>query len=92
MICERLSTCLFILNVEQYMPITADYIKGMNCKNSDFGCAKYQDHEVIAIDIERGNLSQGPVSDKLEIFEKKYSESYKKLCVRRLRETTDILK
>lgn len=88
MICEHLSRCPFILCVDQLMPVTAISIKIMYCKNAKFGCAKYLEHELIAIDIERGNLRPGPVSAELEIFEKKYSESYRKLCVRRLRETT----
>ena len=70
MICERLSTCPFILSVSQLMPITAAAIKVIYCKNANLGCAKYQEHEVIAIDIENGNLRSGSVLDELEIFEK----------------------
>lgn len=68
------------------MPVTAITIKARYCDNHIYGCAKYQEHEIIAIDREQGNLFPGCVMDELEFFEKKYTDSYKKLCVRRNRE------
>lgn len=82
MICEHKGTCHFIQCVGKVMPVTAISIKVRYCENSSYGCAKDQEHEVITIDKERGNLRPGSVMDGLEIFEKRYSESYKKLCVR----------
>jgi hypothetical protein len=92
MICEQIGTCQFIACVSKVMPVTAEMIKSTYCKKEDYVCAKYQDHEVIAIDKERGNLCPDSVIGELDIFEKKYTESYKKLCVRRHRETIHIHK
>ena len=86
MICDQINTCHFIRCFSKLMPITAINVKAKYCNNIVYGCAKYQDHEVIAIDKERGNLCPGSVMGKLELFEKKYSDSYIRLCVRQLRE------
>ena len=88
-ICENINTCSFMVNVIKLMPITAITIKVMYCNKFIYGRAKYQEHEIIAIDRERGNLCSGYVMDELELFEKQFSESYKKLCVRRHRAFLD---
>lgn len=82
MLCERINTCNFILCLNEVMPFTAGTVKSKYCKKIDYCCAAYVDHEVLAIDKEAGNLCPGIVMDELEIFEKKFSETYKKLCVR----------
>lgn len=87
MICEHLSTCGFIASITRVMPFTAVMIKAIHCKDAGSGCAQYKDHEVLAIDKERGNLRPGALIEGLEIFEKEFSKSYKKLCVRRHMET-----
>ena len=86
--CEQICKCSFIQDVSKAMPITAVMIKALYCKKVDYGCAKYRDHEVIALDVEKGNLSPGPIMNGIELFEKQYCESYKKICIRRQRETT----
>jgi hypothetical protein len=89
MLCEHINTCNFILCVSRVMPFTSLAVKAKYCEKSGCGCAIYQEHEVLAIDEETGNLYAGYVMEELEIFEKQYSESYKKLCVR-YRATTRI--
>jgi len=88
MICEQISTCDYITCVSKVMPTTAVMIKAKYCNDFDNGCAKHQEHEVIAIDKETYNLCPDSVMGELEIFEKKFSESYKKLCVRHHKEIT----
>jgi hypothetical protein len=82
MICEHITTCNFILCVSKVMSFTSLVVKAKYCENIGYGCAIYQEHEVLAIDEETGSLYPGYVMEELEIFEKQYSESYKKLCVR----------
>ena len=89
MICEQINTCHFFQCVSKVMPVTAITIKAKYCDNYIYGCAKHQEHEVIAIDKERGNLFPGYVIDGLIFFEKEYNKSYKKLCVRRIKETKE---
>ena len=89
MVCEHINTCNFILCVSKVMQFTSLAVKAKYCEKSGCGCAIYQDHEVLAIDEETGNLYPGYVMAELEIFEKQYSESYKRLCVR-CREITRI--
>jgi hypothetical protein len=88
MICERISECDFIADVSLIMPVTAIMIKSMYCKNVANGCAKYHECEIIAIDKEKGSLHPGLKINKVELFDKKYSEFYQKLCVRYRKETT----
>ena len=86
MLCERINTCNFIQSMNKLMPFTAIMVKLKYCEKVGYGCASHQEHEVLAIDKETRNLYPGYVMEGLEIFEKQYSESYKKLCVRRHRE------
>lgn len=92
MICEHINSCQFIQLVSEVMPITALVIKASYCKDSCYGCAKHMEHQVIAIDIENAGICPGTTVNELEIFEKKYSESYKELWVRHHRETQQINK
>jgi hypothetical protein len=89
MVCENINTCNFILCASRVIPFTSLMIKAKHCENNGCGCALCQEHEVLAIDEETGHLYPGYVMEELEIFEKQYNESYKKLCVRS-RETTRI--
>src|SRR5262245_10166937 len=82
MVCEHISTCNFILCVSKVGPFTFLLVKVKYCEEAGYGCAIYQEHEILAIDEETGNLYPGYVMGELEIFEKQYSESYKRLCVR----------
>lgn len=90
MICEHLNTCGFIASASRVMPFTAVMIKAIHCKDAGYGCAKNKDHEVLVIDKERGNLWSGTMIEGLEIFEKEFSKSYKKLCVRGYIETARV--
>ena len=87
--CERINTCNFIRCMSKVMPFTAIMVKAKSCKNTDYGCSIYLEHEVLDIDKETGNLCPGYTMEVLDIFEKQYSESHKRLCVRH-RETTRI--
>jgi len=76
--------------MSKVMPFTAAMVKSKYCENRDYGCAIFLEHEVLTIDMETAYLSPGYVVEGLEVFEKLYSESYKRLCVR-YRETTKSL-
>ena len=68
--------------VSRLITITAIAIKANYCNSNIHVCAKYQVHEIIAIDKEKCNLCSGFLIDVIEILEHKYSETYSKLCVR----------
>ena len=79
--CEQINTCDFVTHVSRIMPFTAKIIKSTHCENIGYGCAKDQEHLILPIDQEPGNLFLD-VKEPLEIFEKQYSEKYKELHVR----------
>ena len=85
--CENINTCNFIGCMSKAIPFTASMVKAKYCENTDYGCAIYLEHDVLNIDKETGNLCPGYVIEVFEIFEKRYSESYRRLCVRH-RDTT----
>lgn len=82
MVCEHMNTCNFITCMSKAMPFTFLTVKAKYCEKSGCGCAISQEHMVLAIDEETGNLHPGYVMEELEIFEKQYSGAFKKLCVR----------
>ena len=80
--CESINSCNFIRCMSKVMPFTTVMAKAKYCENTDYGCAIYLEHEVLDIDKETGTLCPGYVTEVLEIFEKQYNESYKRLSVR----------
>ena len=82
MICERLNTCEFMINLSSIMPFTAHMAKAVYCESMEYGCAKDHQHIIWPMDQVPSSTDMIGEMTALELKEIKLTETYIVRCVR----------